>query len=728
MDVSAPHPRLPGGTCETEDAAQLNGPNPGLILGRIFFALNRRRRKRSAHGKRLVPVLVLLAVTCGYVPAVPRQCVAAASTRAVPGRAGSAFSNIVPPDVSLFASVRRIGDADAALQRARAWSLIPLLSGSPLGVDRDFDLAGAVAGLFAIDAGKHRADIAAMEFGVMADSWKKLADAVWLLRLPDESVLEEWYPVESRVQSGRSGRAAFFRLPTGQMIVVRNGVVALGKAWGPGSLLDKTMALMAGPGGRALEHDPDFRAVRRHLPVDQVAMVYMGRKQNAPADAFVSWPMMPRFERGIIGLYESRGRLDVVVQAHLAEENPRARLGRSAIERLLQLPQTTLLATATTLDVREAVRSTAKGVPGGSWMRYVSMLAAFATATEATSSVDLGPHVLLAWGQDLSSAGKTPQLALLSECDEQQGEVRDHVRGVAERVVGLIGGLGAGDADHLPQIEETRHLGVAIGYLSFAEFARASRVPLLTMLEHIEPAWALHDGWLIVALTRDHLQQILEARMGLLPTLGTVPDAAGLQREAAARSVVSLVQPGLATTVLEGWLAAHDSGESSLLDVEQLSKGDPVRRPPRALLGIGMKMRQESGAVFVARVYRKTPAKRRLQVGDRILGIDGSLLAFDSPNSDLRRRWATATPGNTRTLRILRDEKIIEVDLPNEPKPINKPAQTVNPVDAVRELVSLGRTLEFVSFVVNASSGRDYSARLSLRFTARRVTDGGDNP
>jgi len=714
----------------------LNGLESSLILHPYSLAANRRWRKCPAPAKRVVPTLIVLAVTCGYMPDTLPQCAVAAvddaraaSMRSRRGWAGSTFSKFVPPDVGLFASVRGIGDADAALQRARAWSLVPLLSGSPLGVDRGFDLAGAVAGLFAIEAQKHRRDVAAMEFGVMADSWKNLADAVWLLRLPDESILDAWYPVESRVQSGTSGRAVFFRLPTGQMILVRDRVVAMGKTWGPGSLLDKTLSLMAGPGGMALAHDPDFRAMRRHLPVNQVAMVYMRGKLDAPADTFALWPMTLRLQQGIIGLYESHGRLDVVVQGRLAKEHSRPRLGRSAIERLLQLPQTTLLATATTLDVQKAVRSTAAGGQAKSWMRYLSMVAAFVTATEATSSIDLGPHVLLAWGQDLGSAGRTLQLALLIECDERQRAVRDYVRGVAERVVGLLGALNAGDADRLPKIEEIRHLGVPISYLALGDFARASRVPLLKMLEHIEPAWALRDGWLIMALTRDHLQQILDARMGLLPTLGTVADASGLQREAAVRSVVSLVQPGLATTVLETWLAAHDRGEPSLLNVEQLSMREPIReRERKALLGIGMKMKQQPGAVLVARVYRNTAAYGRLQAGDRILGIDGALLSLDSPNMDLRSRWATAIPGGTRTFRVLRDEKIIEVELPNNRKPINKPAPAINPVDAVRELASLGRTLEFLSFAVNVSDGRDYSARLSLRFTAKRVSNSGNKP
>ena len=156
-----------------------------------------------------------------------------------------------------------------------------------------------------------------------------------------------------------------------------------------------------------------------------------------------------------------------------------------------------------------------------------------------------------------------------------------------------------------------------------------------------------------------------------------------------------------------------------------------------------------AGTVEVARVYADTPAAGRLQVGDRIIGIDGSLLDLSRPGADFRRRLDKSTADPGPTLRVQRGTTTLDVLLPLAPSRDRKeaaspnrdrreaatpnlslrqrysfrdegeaqgPYPAIHPADAVRELASLGRTLQFAIFAVQASEEDLYSARLTLRF------------
>jgi len=676
------------------------------------------RRQCGKLGFSFVFLLFALAVA-SPAPGQPRT---ADKAGAVP------FARYVPESAKVFITIQQLDEADRALNRAHAWQLLPLLTGKPTNNGRPFDLKSAVPTLLGLPTSiGPDEELTQSEMGVVADSWSRFGGAVWLVRVSDEAVLDRWFPPGRRTGGGTFRGVRFFQTQDGLTVCWGGRTVAMSRTWGPDSLLHETMNLIAGKGGDALERSAAFRGLTAYLPAGYPALVYLARDETLPVDGIKPSPWWPAFDRAVVGLYEGEGRIDVAVRASLGAPHHRPKLARTAINRLLRLPQTTLFALATTIDFDQAYAAAAASPARGMLGRYLTFLAAVAGTPDAPPGgwPRLGPHVIVAWGQDLRKGGSTPQVAIMIECRNGHA-VRDRARHIADKMIQLVRAIDPVKADNTLTIRESRHLSVPVLHVPLKAYAEGSELRLLRLLANTEPAWTIWNGWLIFALGRDHIERILEAEFGLVPTLATVPDVRALSRRSSERSVLSVIQAGLATNVLDQWLAAHEAGSPSLLDPSWWESGSPSAPQRQPRLGIGMKIVQEPGVVSVARVYPNTAAEGRLQPGDRILGIEGHLLSLTSPNADLRKRWADSTAKPGPTLRVQRSGTAMDVVLPKKKHgPVTH--VRINPADAVRELASLGRTLSFASFAVNVTDERHYSARLSLRSTPAQISNAAED-
>jgi hypothetical protein len=419
----------------------------------------------------------------------------------------------------------------------------------------------------------------------------------------------------------------------------------------------------------------------------------------------------------MIGLYEGGGRVDFGIRASLLSPVARPVLPDEAIERVVRLPQTTLFASAFTMDFEQAygaaLASPSTAVPG----RLLTLLAGLRDpgGAPAGSFPELGPEVLVVWDQDLRGKTNTPQLAIMIQCSDAR-RLRDEATEVARNALKLIEAVDATGAAAKPAITQAVHLGTPIVSVDLEAYARKSQFEFLRLLRHTEPSWAAFGNWCIFALSRDHIERILDARHGLIPTLTTVGDVQWMWRRKARRTALSIVQADLAADVLDGWLKDYEAGSPSLLDPTWWESASGVRRPDRQQLGIAAKVDQQPGLVVVAHVHAGTAAAGRLQPGDGIIGIDGRLLDLASPNDDFRKKWAESRGDPGPTLRVQRGDTIIDVVLPRPRPAPSVTAPRVTPADAVRELASLARTLQFASFASYASKDTRYSAGLSLRF------------
>jgi len=498
--------------------------------------------------------------------------------------------------------------------------------------------------------------------------------------------------------------------------------VAMSRRWTGGSLMRETMSVMDGDSAGVLEHSRTFKSLMSPLRAGYLAIAYWTADDSASPSRGGPSLLWPAKNQTLMALYEGEGRIDVAVRGSLATPRKKPRLSQAAVERLLHLPRTTLYAATTTIDLASTYKAASREPTV--LRRYLTLLRGIQRGISNDPEEDLkfGPHVIFAWGQDLTEEGLSPQVAFMIECsDETTG--RDYARRFATRVMRLFRLIDADKGPEAIQINETRHLGVPISHVPLATHANTARLPLIKLLAGLQPAWAVSDGWLIVALDRAHLENILEAQSGLTPTLAGVRDVRALYQSSSPWGVLSVAQASLAADVLEGWVAAHNAGSPSLLDPSWWTKHRPSAPSRRLQLGIGMQIVQESGVVAVTTVHPRTPADGRLNPGDRILGIDGQLLSLESPNSDLRKRWFASTVQPGPKLRVLREGKITEVAVPKKIAPADSSDGGVNPADAVRELASLAKALRFASFAVQSTDENHYSARLSLRFAPAQVSN-----
>ena len=270
-------------------------------------------------------------------------------------------------------------------------------------------------------------------------------------------------------------------------------------------------------------------------------------------------------------------------------------------------------------------------------------------------------------------------------------------------------------------IVHSRHLGATVYSVPLSAYADQSGLAFIAELRDASPSWTVWNGWLILTASRDHLERILDAQFGLIPGLGTVVDVRGLRLATSDRSAVSIVQPDLATKVLDGWLASLDAGGPSFLASSWWGGQADTAASGGGSFMTGVELNEEPAVVVVERVGGGSPSNALLQVGDRIIGIDGRLLSTIDARRDLESRWAASPNRSGPVLRVERDGEVLDVVIPN--RPARKTGRRVDPVGAFRELASVGRKLEFVSYVVDVSDANDFSARISLRFRAPRVSD-----
>lgn len=549
-------------------------------------------------------------------------CGAKAQSRALSRQGSIAFADFTPESAGLFIGVRRLGDLDAALNRAHAWQLLMIVSGGSLERARSLELPKALAGLLGFRGTMNPATLADSEVGLALPPSMDLRSAVWFMRLSDRGLLDRWFPPAARLESGATGFVRHFQLRNRSKVAVSGNVVALSRQWGPGSFFEKTVSVMSGRGG-SLARSAEFRDVSAYMPEKYLAVSYLAGAQAADGSVTPPLSWWPVARQVMIGLFERDGRIDVAISASLARRGRRAKLSRTAIDRLHRLPQTTLLAAAISIDIAHLRGAKSDAKPPGLLARYLAFLSGLQDPSPAPDAArpQLGPHVLIAWGQDLREDGSTPQVALMVECADGKA-VRRHSRNTVDGLLKFLTVLEPELIDVAPTIVRSRHLGATIFSVSFAAYADKSALPFMQVVRDASPAWTVWNGWLILAVSRDHVERILDAQYGLIPGLITVDDVRGLRLNSADRSVVSIVQPDLATKVLDGWLAAHEKGMPSLLDASW---------------------------------------------------------------------WGGKA--------------------------------SVDPADALRELAAVGRTLEFGSYAVDTSDPEHFSARVSLRFRAPRVSE-----
>jgi hypothetical protein len=637
----------------------------------------------------------------GDRPASGKQ---AAST----GRRSVPLSRFVPANAGVFVSINRPRDVDDAMNRTRAWQLLSLLSGKSLENMPATSLRSALGNFIGTTKTIRLRDVMESELGLIGSSWTQLGDTAWLVRPDDPATLDGWFPSMAKSSAG------IVTTPSGLIASVRHGCALMNRSGG--SVFGRSLVLLAGRKASTLHDDATYRNLIGFLPARPLATAYL-RTADDRGLGLLGFP--DSMNRVAIGLYEGKGRIDFSIRGALAAGRSRTALDEATVGRLFTLPETTLLATVFTPSISVEDMASQSNLLAG-LQQVIGVLRGMRGAGGDEDPLSsLGQQMILVWDHDFRPARSSPQLALLMRCGNPGG-IRSAFDEIFENSRKLLSVVDTASVESLPTISRSSHLGIPISSVSLARYAAESQFSIASLFSAVEPSWTILDGWLIVSLSRDHLERIIDASRGLIPKLSDVEDVQELARQNKKRTSLTVLQADLAAAVINGWLADVAAGKPSLLDEQYWAMHTGKRRKPQRL-GIGMSTEQGPGYVSVARVYPNTVADGSLQVGDTILGIDGELLDLAAPNSDLRRRWLkNPKRATSRIFRVDREGEVMEIEVSSGIIDHEVTLGPVRPAAALRELASLASSVQFTSFSTYVSEHDRYAAQASLRLVSRR--------
>lgn len=643
-------------------------------------------------------------------------------TRPSSPRRPTPLARYVPSSAKVFVKVRKLSDVDAALKRTDAWRLFSLLAGAT-GGPAPFDLREEVAKFFGPNSTVEVDALMNSELGIVAASWKELGGAIWLLRIRDEQQFAAWFPQATRRNEQRSGSFYSFIAGNGVTVYVRDDVAAIARRGHGRSMLHDIRKLMSaentGEAG-SLERADKYRELMPYLPARDLAIAYVDSTDPSKPDQSVgqSWPKMDKM---LIGLYERDGRLELVLQGSPTTAHPSAALSSASLDRMMQLPQTTLSALATTVDFSGAYEAAMSGPHSSALRRYLTLFSGLRGEDSPTRNPigQVGPDVILVWGRDLVSGGTTPHLGVMVHCEHARS-VRDETTQIFRHLLELLQAVDPVDNQAAPKFELDMHLGTPIVHVPLASYAAQSQIPLMSLFAEVDIAWATWDEWFIVTTTLDQMEQILDGQMGLVPVLASVPEVRELLLRKTQRSTVAVALGSQLAEVLDQWVKEAEANSESLFNPSlwSIALDSPWGSSPGGRLSdLKVDMDQVAGCVVVAKMFADQTGKALLQPGDRVIGVDGHLLNMDLPYEDLRTLCSRSVAPAGPVLRLLRSEKVLDVTVP---KAMSDAASTPvpDPAEALRALAALGHTLELAGWEVHATKEMRFSARLALHFAA----------
>ena len=628
------------------------------------------------------------------------------------------IARFVPAAAKLFVELRRPGEVEVALRDSQVGLLWSMAAGRPANLKQPSELRAALTEFLAPNPAINVDELMKAEMGLMAPSWTDLYSAVWFVRLPKPDSINRWFPKDQRQETAGATADRLFRMNDGMIVGVRDGVVAMARS-GNAALVREVFRLMVGAVAETLHDSPAYRELVGYLPSKTLAVAYWARDAGVHGTTSITSPLLPPIDHAIMGMSAREGRIEFAVRAALSTPQSSQTLAGHAVDRLMRLPATTLVGCVTTIDLNPTAQAAAVTGSLDWWAKALSFVtglqAAEGDAAQPIPSV--GPHLILTWDQDLNAAGSSPELALLLEAKN----ARQLAARFEAAVVSLIGqdtqNGSADDPESQSPITRGTHFGISIAqaslYPDINGWGLGLPPPLSQRLDELPLSWAAHGEWFIVALSREHIVRILDAKFGLVPSLSNVRDIQVLRKRRASHTSIILLQPDLASDVLQRWVAAGPT--TTKLDPTLFTEPTMAEAIQRRRLGIGMQVETEPGTVVVARVYPDTAADGFLLPDDRIIGVDGRLLDLESPNADLRRCWAEPSAVHGHTFRVQREDTTIEVFLKHDDPDAIPDDFLTRALPAIRELASVLRTIRFASVTVHPTDDRHFSALVTLR-------------
>ncbi len=665
------------------------------------------------------------------------------------GRTDLSLSAYVPDSAGLFIELNKLADRNTPQRVQSARHLYDILVGT---TDTQMGVAANWRRVFlerlGIKPGQPMVRLFEHRLAVAAPSWNRLAEGIILVRLnPNDDLLEHIFAPGNINEIRGLGDVTFYTTDTGLSAATDGNVLLLSQRRGDGSMYERAVKIILSDSSDSLLSSRAFRSDLRGLPRRRDGMLYLnpsagmdGRSdQGVPSDEGESSEQGDSSERaglsdrggvaGFMGMERlalslrlSADRADVTLRGKWI--NPPDRQGEGvSIDLLKSLPLTTVGAWCTRIDPGKSVldllrNSSAAGTP--MHLRFFASILDI-ESLQKTLLDRIGPNAVIAWDQPLSSRG-TPELAIILE-SEDAGMAVDAAADAVQVVVDWFDLRRHNVSGPRLSLSRSEYFGAAIHELSIvdprtpATESPANGQPSSGASGTMKPAFAAVGDHFVVALSIDHIRNLIDAHMGLIPRLSEVREIKRMTNPSERTSAIAFAQPALATQIVDEWVGDDDGVMSRWLALSLGGSGrnrQPGRGSPQ--LGIGILRGEQAGSVRVVRVDSGGRADGMLQAGDLVLGVNGKLLALADEKRDLRSRLASPVENGFWSFRVQRDGKTLEVKIPAGP-PQTVSDSVRDPAGALRQLQTICRRIEFSSLRIVQSFPDGLTARLSIRFS-----------
>ncbi len=597
---------------------------------------------------------------------------------------------------------------------------------------------------------------------VALPNWADLAHGVLLAAPEDIKPIEDALG-RRKLAPEPVGQARQYTLDAHGHCLATNGhVFVLGQRLGPASPYERSLQLLAGGAAASLESDERFRRELAAVGAGpHRAILYFAdadpppATQPVPASAPTTtaadtrpatasapatppathpaatrsaatqparrfpqrwWPASwPTLVRGAAALSVDGRVLSLAIQGQLDQPAPQ-HLQDANVAVLNALPATTLAAWAQAINLASHYRALSEAEPSvlSLYLAYVDMrMKAAGTSLGDGLLAHLGLDTIVLLGvipaaeQTVKAGFDLPALGLIVAANHP-APVAQALDLVGESVASIVNFPGLQTKLKEPvRVRKVPFENTTISELNLGEFFRTQTG--CPYAHTIGLSWTVTDRDIIVSTHSDHIRQILRARAGCVPTLGSKIAAAGpLIAAPAGADAILLAQPADVAAMFQGWLAYLAKSSPDVLKPEwwQIRQR---QQAGRASLGFGMAATRPTDVIVVS-TFPGSPAHGKLQAGDRILKADGVPLDPNNPRASLKQLVANRKRARAITLTVERagSETDVEIPLPEDP-----PA--FDPVGAIRQISKLLQPFAAASYSVRCSAPDRFSARVVLR-------------
>ncbi len=555
------------------------------------------------------------------------------------------LARFVPADAGLFVEVDNLLQLGDRLKQHDLWHTVEPLIGDTQG-----GWTKALADSLGVESTLSMARMFREEVALAAPDWRRLGEGIVVFTQSSPRVLHSIIDRRRAKAMLTVGPVQIYRTRGGLWLAVRQSTIVVAQKRGEGSYFDRSVDLLSGRAGDALFAEDVFRKAFLQLPAPRLASAYWRLPENAENAGDLA-PWWPRMQHGALVVISDGDAFEVVFQGIASEKRNPTYRPRVLLDRLSGLPQTTLAAWATSVDVRALYES----LRDSELPRLRDLAHAFgdegdARRFEAEVITRLGPRCLVCLGADLGADALDPQLGIAIESVDARGVV-ETLHEMAEQFAQATGENG----EHRQfELATETHLGVPIHQLRWQRNDQPLGETLGALVtQTMSPCFAAQEDWVLFSTSPNHLREIIEARIGVTNRLEPSVRLADQEDQLDHAISVAVMQPSFMQGMLRYW--------DSVLDER--------RRMRQALLRLGADWddQRTAGQVRIRSINSNGLSAGVLQPDDAIVACAGALLSMSDAPADLQRKLAKAPLDQPTLLRVLRGDEMLDVTLPPLP-------------------------------------------------------------